>query len=388
MKAIFLLAVVGIIVTMSSLSALVLMNNRATTFTNAYDGDHVHVGNALDKPETQQQSVSIAPTEQQQQQRIVIFPGPHKAASTYIQNCMVLWSLEDELLGHWKWAVPEQHQLAPYIPTLPVAEKRTASLFKAFHRRHYRTTLPKVKSIFRATLRNAWKDGHSILFGSEGMDRLLSAQFHPQKFFDTLYDVLPKDNNNNNNNTNMEVVVVYRSPRSEQLVSLWGQLDRKRQPLSQFLKNEMPSILYKIDGLALALAFLDRGLPTTVLDLDGSRKSGVDACEAVVCDVLQEPCTPEKRIISIRDSATNSTPFRNNKRGDWGEVDLSEEQLTEIGRYMDQYDCGLRKKLLESNPPIRILYQDSLFRTCNNLDHEHSEKWLSEKIISALEAPQ
>jgi hypothetical protein len=223
------------------------------------------------------------------------------------------------------------------------------------------------------------------------------------KRINLLLDIMPwydknKDTNDSSNNDitatrrpelkldDIEVVVHYRTPRINHMISIWHQLGGMKT-FQEFLIRGNGH--YQLNSLGLALQFVRRGIKTTILDMKGVQEKEAEEEEeqqqqgdedkhnntsnniieigglqgVVACDVLKvsKMCNDRgKLMMSIDTDETDEADVAKdkNKKVDKNDRNLTEKQLNDIDEVMNEYDCYVWKHLQKYNKEgkLRILH--------------------------------
>jgi hypothetical protein len=289
-------------------------------------------------------------------------------------------SLRAQHLEEWIWAIPSPQELRDVNLTSLMPQKQFAPLLAVLRHANKFTagTIDKnaVLETYRQRIADVWKERRYILYGAEAMDFIVSEQHDGNEIMDGILSILPWNETPPLTRNDIEVVVTYRAPRSTHLISVWHEQSRPNQTLSDFLTNAQgSSFIFQSNSLGLALRFLERNLPTTILDISGVDAKSISICEAIACDVLQVRCTEDYHILSMKNQTIRK--FSNAKTGR-GEMDLTQGQLDSIDKLMTDYDCGLRQSILALHP--RVLFQKQMFSSCQEDALNQSFTWLVQSI--------
>jgi hypothetical protein len=288
-----------------------------------------------------------------------------------------------------------------------------------------------VSGYFRQLLGRAWNNsGKQIIIAAEGFDaivvglanerhdasRRVSTTADSEKrngedlhvaddapgMIDRLLDVLPFDHATSlqRKYSFTEFHIHYRTPRVGHLISIWHEQARGHT-LREFLQNpeKRKLCLYQSNSLGLALQFARTGIRTTLVDMAGvlekqssleipsdraskgpgnkTHTAAIDDEDAftviaglqgvVACDVLRltHLCDEHSRL--YLQGYNRSVEYENKKR-DRLSRDLTEEQLSEMDRVLEEYDCGVWRHLqkYQSRGSLRFLYPSkNLLSNCN-----------------------
>ena len=206
--------------------------------------------------------------------RLVIFAGPHKSASSTVQEFFMKTassiSQHHPALVNWTW--PYNPRRRSYLPRKGFAPLVVEG--------------PGFVQLIHDTICSVWNssDTHLIL-GTEELDRFGTAPWSGRDGLGAIRGVY-----NVTRPSSMEIVVNYRRPRRDQWVSIWKQLTRSDPiPYAQFLcdPSEYLGIWEYLDSVANPL-----GLAKAVVQerleygLDGyarhiCRKNGCGTCHCL-----------------------------------------------------------------------------------------------------------
>jgi len=396
-------------------------------------------------------------------QRIVILAGPHKTASTTLQEFFSDFAGKtvkvrtDSKLAYrnvpykanteWVWPIgvkneydgeenrtpvpgtamrtPRESRKFYAILAAYISARRLAWYFPEWENdesAEARTRLLRgIRDYFRSLFRHPWEEGKNLVIGAEAFDSVvqhlrrngvhendgnsnsnidLGEELHvspySDKMIDNLLDLFPWDGNNSTSSSlrldDIEVHVNFRTPRVSHAISIWHQLGLTLT-LRQYLVKKALDELYQSNSLALALQYVRKGIKTTIVDMagvkekevhekgenesksksDGKTKKkkedvvvgglqGVVACEILRMDSLCDD-TSKLHLPGYKIAVENI-----NLKSDKGEHNLTDEQLEEIDRVMNEYDCGVWQHLrkYQEKGLLRILHPSkNLFSTCN-----------------------
>jgi len=399
-----------------------------------------------------------------ERQRVVILGGPHKTASTTLQDFFSNLAHETVQLNEksttdkWyephrinpDWAfpvgIPEEYTEGPtMISGTPMKrptniDKFHAILASLISGRRLNMYFPgwrpddprdevdfdvvlrdrgKVRDYFRALFAKPWKEGKNLLLAAEAFDtlveRLVIQENDDRKgvdlhvsddsglMIDQLMRILPFDDDDDERSLRLEDIEVhlnFRSPRIKHLISIWHQKG-SMYTLRYFMRNLGVLNMYQINTLGLALQFLRRGIRVTVVDMLGVREKETREEEAaaaasrdggdgditvigglqgvVGCEILRmdDLCDDTSRM-HLPGFPRKVDPL--NVKEDKHGQNMSEDQLTRMGRLLDAYDCGVWRHLRRYRDEglLRILHpSEHLFETCSDDDVDNNEDELS-----------
>jgi hypothetical protein len=328
--------------------------------------------------------------EDPQRQRIVILPGPHKSGTTSVQSFLDQLQKNNQL-GHFEW---------PGNGPKAFAGVSGAILFhnNSDSGKHSNAEVKSLRKI-RERLRQSWSHGKSIVFGAENMDAFATlSPEQSQAAMSRLQSILPTNNNSTTDIVQVQVVVMYRTPKSSHLISVWKQQTakdvqnrfRKKIPkstnaapirsgsvpvptLAEWLctgqwrgkmQYDVPNLIAsQTNPMGVADTFLkSRGNNMTVFLAD--MMSGMDdLSQGIVCEILQLPsCNSDGKVAAaeaeIKNQRSNPTHL--------GMTDAELEQVERILRKMDcYYYCGmLRDKITVLHAKDEMLTSSQGWNQC------------------------
>lgn len=246
----------------------------------------------------------------------------------------------------------------------------------------------------REALQEATRNVSNIVLGSEEFDRFGLVPWSHRDGRQSLQHLVEwtqsalhsGQSNASDSKLYLDVVVNYRTPRSDQWISIWKQLmsfQENRQKTSSYTYpewicqphiQEYNKVWEYLDcvsnplGLVHSLTqyFTSSSLFSeeriqwriTLIDMGGVSQKGLDIAHVSACDILGIPCTNGW----VR--GINRTLQVNAKSRPLG--DVSSLQLNELEWLLRQRDCAFQQILEESVNigQVSILYKDSLWATC------------------------
>jgi len=325
-------------------------------------------------------------------QRVVLVAGPHKTASSSEQYNIIRWlnDTDDRFLPGWSWPAPTIYGemcgsnnismnkrpkiFYAYIGTL---NGRTGSpcLTKWYTRQGM--TGKNLTHDYEKEFRDSWSKRNSLIIASEAMDFVSTTRGRKDgnKLLNRILDGMPwnsyddpADTRLEGSNDDITVVVHFRAPRVDHLVSLWHQccMDTMsfRDYLVVFIPGKRLDKMHSLDSLRLVEVFLEKNLEVTLLDMSGISFQGYDISNILACDVLDADCTSNKTVVG--DPVTPSK--RNVKDHSHGGTDSQMEEMEQIIR---NYDCNYQN--ITKNEKLTILYPkelDLIFSNCTSIEVE------------------
>ena len=310
--------------------------------------------------------------------RLVILAGPHKSASTSVQEFFVRYATNRRkhrklrAFAHWRWPVIVSPH---YDRSLP--QRKVLSRLVIFNETELRTDIYQ-------TIAETWNrpDLQGVVLGTEELDRFGPT---PYSHYDGMQVIRNIVRLLQVPSSQVEIVVNYRTPRQNHWISIWKQLTtytqhynddpddtnhhgtasardpRKPQPYQQFICYDRRVWEY-LDCVANPLGLVQElrrhGWNVTLIDMGGVDEQGLDIAHVSACNVLRIPCTDDGWVRGI-----NHTVVQNVKQREMTE--FTQQHLDDMEWLFRKRDCSYRS-ILEHDPGVRILYRHSLWNDCDD----------------------
>eukprot|EP00934_Nitzschia_sp_Nitz4_P007455 Nitzschia sp. Nitz4//scaffold217_size45653//27048//28870//NITZ4_007226-RA/size45653-snap-gene-0.83-mRNA-1//-1//CDS//3329542243//7445//frame0 len=364
-----------------------------------------------------QQQVRSPP--QNQQQRIVILPGPHKTGSTTVQGSLfdflAIYPRQEGAHPFEKWAYQFPRLRSIRQAGVNETTLRMYSLPKTFATLafHIRAT-PETTNISESPLyqlfcqefQHAWEHGYNLVVAAEALDYFSRQQetgvlidrdaitpvVHPNVSWERLLSCLPPHPDK------ITVGIMHRTPRVSQLVSVWHQRGGRRESLLQFATKPsgvgLRSIGYFLNSMGLADFFIQRGIPVVLVDTGGMEARNADLFATTACHFLHVPCR------TIHDNRTSSTgeileiiraegnetmkATRKNVRKDKSDRGLDQETLDGIETLLKEYDCQFEHFARIAPDKIQLVYAENTFSGCPPSDGTSPKTSFTETIEAII----
>jgi hypothetical protein len=320
--------------------------------------------------------------------RLVIFAGPHKSASSTVQELLVQYGTgrrryrKVKAFQQWRW---------PLLQSSPIpARKQWAGLVTYNHNNHTEEE-EEDRHQLQLAMQETYHQYPNVMVGSEEFDRFGQTPWSHRNGVQAIQEIqqwLPADD------AELELVINYRTPRHAQWISIWKQLTSLDE-----LRMGEPAVSYPdwichddrvweyldcvANPLGLANAFVQQNWTVSLIDMGGVTARDLDIAHVSACDVLQVPCTDGW----VR--GVNRTLLMNPKRRSLD--DVSDRQLDEMEWLLRQRDCVYQTAWfgLDTNPNLSILYQDSLWKDCpanNSPSIANHQLWNTTYMVQLLQS--
>jgi len=165
----------------------------------------------------------------------------------------------------------------------------------------------------------------------------------------------------------VSLVVTYRSPRIDQLLSSWKHYrdfdkvyHHTDMTFRSFLMGDWERS--KFDPLyATRIIAQEFDVDVTLMDTSGIRAAGYDISNVVACDILSSPCHPGNKTLMFGGNV--SVPIKANDRLDNTTLnDLSQQQKSQIESILRKMDCNSIHSITRHHR-VHILYPHLLNET-------------------------
>lgn len=339
---------------------------------------------------------------------------PHPSITNWVFPLGVKeeYILEDSLGGGIKHMQQEAKFYAPLAAFTTRRRYRTYFPYQDSSKSNSSERHAKHAHYYRLLFRQPLQDGKNVVIAAEAFDTVVNSlnvpngtlgsageemhtDLHSSDVIDRLLDIFPLENlatsySDANGNVlepliemdDIEIQVNLRTPRISHMTSIWHQLGRGIT-FRHFLTTHMRQQLYQSNSLAVALQYVRKGLKTTIVDMEGvstkkiksepragTTDSVIDGLQGVLaCDILRlrttsDLCDDDSRLYLSR----YKEPGDQNIKEDISVRNLTDEQMNEIARLFDEYDCSVWQylKVYQEKGLLRILYpSENLFGSCN-----------------------
>jgi len=309
-------------------------------------------------------------------QRVVLHVGPHKTGSTSVQASMIKWTDPSSnvksnqlicspknthplrktshacganskaLLDTWKWPAPKKNGWSKNAKSFSELVKVLSNI----ESKHWPLNSEETFALYRTQIFNNWSAGKNLFISAELFD---SVTIHKHLIANLMNFMAPAISVQD-----ITVVVVYRAPRIENLLSLWhmwGAYQTFNDYIIQGARN-----LSVIDSLGITNEFLAKGFKVDLIDTSGLSSQGYDLSNVVACDILKVQCNLNKTIIGVGEEK----PVIKNKKRASQSLNVTTEQLRMIDDAIKRFDCIYEGILLHVN--VTLHYPDLLLK--NNFE--------------------
>ena len=193
--------------------------------------------------------------------------------------------MDPQVLPDWSWPVPDEvlefcdgemkcHAKGFY----PLAEAINTSYNNNKRKVFLKYGKSQVLDFYRDAIKNELKDGHNVVFGTEGLDFLVLRDITN---FDNFLSVLPLKEDRNDypgddiwgvKKEDVTLVVKFRAPRVQHLISVWHQYCAHEITFMEFLnkldETKIEKKLHILASLELFEIFLKHGFHVVLIDME------------------------------------------------------------------------------------------------------------------------
>lgn len=298
---------------------------------------------------------------------MVVFAGPHKSASSSVQELFVEYANNEEpkhpSLQNWTWPLIKSDLY--FLPRKGFAPLVTAGL------EHHPPIWERLLQIWNEKSETTGEWVHpNLIWGTEELDRFGKVPWSGRNglvAIEKVWDLLRP--------TQLEIVVNYRRPRRDQWISIWKQLTRMDENVtySEFLcDDEQYTRLWEyLDCVANPLGFVEalvdfwtprHNVTIHLLDMGGIASGERDVAHVLACDVLGVECTEDHWLPDFDE------PFIENARS--RELELTDEELEAMEWLLQQRDCSYHQRIMKfskastTKPHLRLHYAEKFWDAC------------------------
>ncbi len=306
--------------------------------------------------------------------KLVIYAGPHKAASTSIESFLYQYAS-----GHSRYGVDGQvlnsaerkktfglrYWMWPRITGQVANEIETDQPYKIFGHLVTEHDNALLRDEILEGIRISW-DTHGlegIVLGSEEFDQIGPlATYDAMHALHKIVDFLSVPAND------VTMVLNYRSPRLDQWAAMWAHATQTadenfaleyEQWLCDADRMEMhvEVLATQMNPLNAALAFVNEGWNVRFIDLEGVEEAGRDVSHVVACDVMTGRCEDGSVLNHKLDN-----PHHNSIDVEFSA--LTEEQRVDAENLFLARDCAYMDELRE-NVKFGVIYNNSVWSNCD-----------------------
>mmetsp|Transcript_35160 Transcript_35160/g.85158 ORF Transcript_35160/g.85158 Transcript_35160/m.85158 type:complete len:538 (+) Transcript_35160:274-1887(+) len=295
--------------------------------------------------------------------QLVLFGGPHKSASTSVEEFMAQWAEggwkhghpHTKALGYWRW--PRVMGTYGTHGTKVFGRLVTEPSNDILH-----------KSIMDSIAESMEEAENGVIVGTEEFD-----QVGPDATYKALPAIKKVIRHLDLNNEDVTIVLNYRSPRLDQWVSIWKheEGDFMDSTYEDFLcmshndpaerRRRYDMLGAQMNPLGAAQVFLEEGWKVKLIDMGGVEAQDKDISHVIGCRVLLGGC-----LDGFLGSLGDELPRENAVEKPFDE--LNDEESGKMEQLFENRDCGYQhslQKWIESGQ-MEIEYQDSLWKTCDS----------------------
>jgi hypothetical protein len=274
----------------------------------------------------------------QKQNRLVIFAGPHKTASTSVQ---------------WFYSRNASNQL-PEDKIKPAFNEWTWPRFREPDNGNRlfslnRNWTDKKLHFYKNRIVDAYNEANVIL-GTENL-----CFFESTGSIDLLLNWTTV--------SEPEMIVHYRTPRTDQWLSLWKQYTRlgegkvyENYTFYDYLCHAEDPFPSQINPLHLVSKFLQREWRTHLIDMAGVVSDELDISHTIACEILQVPCE-----FGWVQGLQGEVVLRNQREGN---ANLTDFQYSAFERVLQQHDCTYMT-VFKNTHHLTIHHWQELWKECD-----------------------
>lgn len=279
-----------------------------------------------------------------QRNRLVLFAGPHKTASTSIQWFFSRNASDqapnEKLPAFQNWTWPRFRE--------PDNGNRLYSLNRGW--------IPKKLKFYEGRI-NQGLNHSNVVMGTENL-----CFFESTGSIDLILEWTQI--------SDPEMIVNYRTPRTDTWLSLWKQNTRvgANKPYENYTfydylfhaENPFPD---QMNPLRLISKFVEQGWETHLMDMAGVQSDGLDISHTIACEILEVPCD-----LGWVQGTDGQAVVRNERSGD---AHLTDHQYRAFEYVLLQHDCSYVDTLQPYSHHLTIHHRQELWRRCGDFLQAH-----------------
>mmetsp|Transcript_9665 Transcript_9665/g.11270 ORF Transcript_9665/g.11270 Transcript_9665/m.11270 type:complete len:414 (+) Transcript_9665:166-1407(+) len=328
--------------------------------------------------------------------QIVILGGPHKTGTSSLQSNLWKWtthstnigvSAEDEtdvILDNWVWPVPLSIATAEHNDTYtwdwdpskafyPMMEALRGPNYKIPDRLLFKLySYEEIIDAFHKTMETYWQKGYNLIFGTEAVDLIVKLQEGPKMVRAISNRIIPL----NVTSDQITVVVTYRTPKIDHMISQWHQLCKGKdtRPFYDWITTTK-NTLGPLDALGMADMFLRlTDWNVALVDLEWLKANDWDLSNYVACHILKAECNEKsKQLVKLGVKEPMLRNVRNNER----KPNISDRALAEMNSTLLAFDCNYMDLLVNRQDKF-ILYHElgveKMIKNCRSINLDNIPK--------------
>ena len=244
----------------------------------------------------------------------------------------------------------------------------------------------EILKLYHDRLEYYWNQKMNIVIGTEAVDNIVKFDNGVDMLKTFSKDIVP----NHIDPRRITVVVAYRTPKVNHLISMWHQimLDTKRKSTFFDWITLAENTLGPMDALGMVEMFLQyTEWNVVLLDLEGLKVNEWDASNLVACKVLQGNC--RRTLADLSKDGAMKTPVITNVRSHQKEPNVSQEALDEMETVLRLYDCNYQSMLERerNGHRLKIYYPvclDETMKLCSSMNKSNHQRQPRSEMKSLL----
>lgn len=301
-------------------------------------------------------------------QRLVIFAGPHGAASTTIETFYRRFASDAGGPKHgsfakWDWPNLQDDDMPLVSQTEVPADSALSLLVTADDKEDLQEEIMQ-------KLHKLWtrEDRPNIILGTEELDRI---GLNPFTGYNALHAVKRIANRLELSHESIEIVLNYRTPRIDQWISIWKHitkesLERYRPFLCTVRELNVRKVWEMLDTamnpLKVAQKYRENGFRVTLIDMAKAKENERDVVHVLGCDVLGLPCGGLHP--NWIDGLYNKTFFEGHEDREY--PNFSDSQISKLDATFRNRDC-FYKDALAGDTMLKVVNaeKNSIWEECH-----------------------
>jgi hypothetical protein len=314
--------------------------------------------------------------------KLVLFAGPHKAASGSVESFFYNHAsgyegttIAEGLEG-WLW--PKVTQDLWVNNAIPMDKP---SIFNALVTQADNTT---AQIILKQAIRDAWDTAeHGIIIGTPEFDRVGTTPYTGRSGIKAMRGILeelqiddPQD---------VTVVLNYRAPRRDQWISIWKHVEGNVNYHKFLCKGDHKELIELLDTamnpLKLAQLYRKESWNVVLMDMSGVDALEKDISHAIACNVLENTNCEEDFVVPVMQT------YNENYGGDKHLASLGDKEQQDLDQLFRERDCYY-EPLLRDDEGFQVFYRDTLWQGCLRPEESEEEEKTQKELYQHLSDPE
>lgn len=309
----------------------------------------------------------------QASKKLVVFAGPHQVGANRIHKFFDRFATDyadsstSKSLSVWKWPTVRSEDDFDLILGLgsDEGEGPPTSRHELFNLLFTRKEDSAIQEALMRAIRDSWEESiNGIILGAENFDKVGS---DPETGYDSLKTIYYLKEDLDLKNKDVTVVLLYRSPRLDQWVSVWQENTSSEEEfyVDFVCKGYEDMFLYEMldtamNPIKLASIYRQHGFNVVLIDEEGVNRSDGDVAHAFACYVLDGVECDDGWISDLKDGSGETEDPDTNKK-----LFLEDSDAQNLEEIFRQRDCAYKPDIeSDASGYFEVVLQRALWRDC------------------------